>query len=63
MRWFAAPDYWFARLAFQRGLAARLYRYRFTTWRELRETGAWWQRSGGREYMPPVTRRARDRVI
>ena len=21
MRWFAAPDYWFARLAFQRGLA------------------------------------------
>ncbi len=22
MRWFAAPDYWFARLAFQRGLAA-----------------------------------------
>ena len=42
---------------------ARLYRYRFTTWRELRETGAWWQRSPGREYMPPVTRRARDRVI
>ena len=41
---------------------ARLYRYRFTTWRELRETGAWWQRSPGREYVPPVTRRARNRV-
>ncbi|MGP0027887.1 MAG: lipase maturation factor family protein [Streptosporangiaceae bacterium] len=43
-------------------IRARLYRYRFTTWRELRETGAWWQRSPGREYVPPVTRRARNRV-
>ncbi|MER7956525.1 lipase maturation factor family protein [Streptomyces sp. NPDC096030] len=33
---------------------ARLYRYRFTTWRELRETGAWWHRSLVREYLPPV---------
>ncbi|MFF9194218.1 lipase maturation factor family protein [Streptomyces sp. NPDC014779] len=33
---------------------ARLYRYRFTTWRELRETGAWWHRTLLREYLPPV---------
>ncbi|MFF8605615.1 lipase maturation factor family protein [Streptomyces sp. NPDC015346] len=33
---------------------ARLYRYRFTTWRELRETGAWWHRTLVREYMPPA---------
>ncbi|MFI8324511.1 lipase maturation factor family protein [Streptomyces sp. NPDC085529] len=33
---------------------ARLYRYRFSTWRELRTTGAWWQRRLLREYLPPV---------
>ncbi|MEU7019110.1 lipase maturation factor family protein [Streptomyces sp. NPDC046203] len=33
---------------------ALLYRYRFTTWRELRETGAWWHRTLVREYLPPV---------
>ncbi|MEU9859312.1 lipase maturation factor family protein [Streptomyces sp. NPDC047971] len=33
---------------------ARLYRYRYTTWRELRETGAWWHRTLVREYLPPV---------
>ncbi|MCB5180714.1 lipase maturation factor family protein [Streptomyces antimicrobicus] len=33
---------------------ARLYRYRFTTWRELRETGAWWHRTLLREYLPPT---------
>ncbi|MFB7862683.1 lipase maturation factor family protein [Streptomyces sp. NPDC056069] len=33
---------------------ARLYRYRFTTWHELRETGAWWHRTLRREFMPPV---------
>ncbi|MFB7942785.1 lipase maturation factor family protein [Streptomyces sp. NPDC056049] len=37
---------------------ARLYRYRFSTWRELRATGAWWQRRLLREYLPPV--RLRD---
>jgi hypothetical protein len=42
---------------------ARLFRYRFTTWRELRETGAWWHRSPVREYVPPVTLRPQDRVI
>ncbi|MEU4212942.1 lipase maturation factor family protein [Streptomyces sp. NPDC026206] len=33
---------------------ARLYLYRFTTWRELRETGAWWHRTLEREYLPPA---------
>ncbi|MDX3239403.1 lipase maturation factor family protein [Streptomyces sp. ME03-5709C] len=33
---------------------ARLYRYRFTDWRTLRATGAWWERSYVREYLPPV---------
>ncbi|MFC7309664.1 lipase maturation factor family protein [Streptomyces monticola] len=33
---------------------ARLYRYRYTTWRELRETGAWWHRTYVREFWPPT---------
>ncbi|MFD3939627.1 lipase maturation factor family protein [Streptomyces sp. NPDC058611] len=33
---------------------ALVYRYRFTTWRELRETGAWWHRTLVREYLPPT---------
>ncbi|MCH0539724.1 lipase maturation factor family protein [Streptomyces sp. MUM 203J] len=33
---------------------ARVYRYRFTTWRELRETGAWWHRTLVREFLPPT---------
>jgi hypothetical protein len=33
---------------------ARLGRYRFTDWRTLRATGAWWERSLVREYLPPV---------
>ncbi|MGW1974575.1 lipase maturation factor family protein [Streptomyces sp. NPDC001889] len=33
---------------------ARLYRYRFTTWRELRATGAWWERRFVREYLRPT---------
>ncbi|WP_282692653.1 lipase maturation factor family protein [Streptomyces sp. CC208A] len=37
---------------------ARLYRYRFSTWHELRTTGAWWQRRLLRTYMPQV--RLRD---
>jgi len=41
---------------------ARLFQYRYSTWRELRETGAWWQRSPVREYVPPVTLRPQDRV-
>ncbi len=35
-------------------IRARLYRYRFSTWRELRATGAWWQRRLLREYLPPT---------
>ncbi|MER5641763.1 lipase maturation factor family protein [Kitasatospora sp. NPDC002227] len=34
---------------------ARLYRYRFTSWRVLRQTGAWWERTLVREYLAPVT--------
>ncbi|MFI1018500.1 lipase maturation factor family protein [Streptomyces sp. NPDC020965] len=33
---------------------ARLYRYRFTTWRELRTTGAWWHRTLVREFLGPT---------
>jgi len=35
-------------------IRARLYRYRYTTWRELRETGACWDRTYVREFMPPT---------
>ncbi|MPY51917.1 lipase maturation factor family protein [Streptomyces acidicola] len=37
-----------------RYVRARLFRYRFTTWRELRETGACWHRTYVREYLPPT---------
>lgn len=33
---------------------ARLYRYRYTTWRELRDTGAWWHRTHVREFLRPT---------
>ncbi|MFI9321737.1 lipase maturation factor family protein [Kitasatospora aureofaciens] len=33
---------------------ATLYLYRFTGWRELRETGAWWHRTALHEYLAPV---------
>lgn len=39
-----------------RVIRAVLYRYRFTTWRERRETGAWWVRTRVREYAPPRSR-------
>jgi hypothetical protein len=35
-------------------IRARYYHYRFTTWRERRETGAWWVRTLVGEYLPPV---------
>jgi hypothetical protein len=35
-----------------------LYRYRFTTWRERRDTKAWWVRSWVGEYTPPLRRGA-----
>jgi len=37
-----------------RYVRARLFHYRFTTLRELRETGAWWQRTPVAELVPPV---------
>ncbi|MCQ9134779.1 lipase maturation factor family protein [Streptomyces hilarionis] len=37
-----------------RHVRARLFRYRYSTRRELRETGAWWQRTYVREYLPPT---------
>ncbi|MFE6130774.1 lipase maturation factor family protein [Streptomyces sp. NPDC056437] len=33
---------------------ARVYHYRYTTWRELRATGAWWHRSHVREFLKPT---------
>lgn len=35
---------------------ARLYHYRFTDWHTLRTTGAWWERTLVRDYLPPVDR-------
>jgi hypothetical protein len=35
----------------------RRYRYRYTTWRELRDIGACWQRESAGEYVAPLTLR------
>ncbi len=37
-----------------RFVRARFFRYRFTTWRERRATGAWWVREYQGDYLPPV---------
>lgn len=37
-----------------RWVRARLYRYRFTSWRERRETGAWWVRAPAGEFLQPI---------
>jgi len=37
-----------------RYVRARLFRYRFTTWRERRETGACWERTYVRDFLPPT---------
>jgi hypothetical protein len=37
-----------------RWVRARLYRYRFTTPAERRQTGAWWVRDLAGEYLPPL---------
>jgi hypothetical protein len=42
-----------------RFVRATLYRYRFTTPRERRETRAWWARTRVGEYVPPMSLRAR----
>ena len=38
-----------------RYVRASFYRYRFTTLREHRESGAWWKREELREYLPTVS--------
>jgi len=38
-----------------RYIRAMFYRYRFTTLREHRQTGAWWNREQLREYLPTVS--------
>ena len=37
-----------------RYVRARTYDYRFSTWEEHRQTGAWWHREIRGEYLPPV---------
>jgi hypothetical protein len=39
-----------------RYVRARLEHFRFTTWRELRETGAWWVRTPAGDFVGPVRR-------
>jgi hypothetical protein len=38
-----------------RAIRAQLYAYRFTTFRERRETGAWWVRRRVEDVLPPIT--------
>jgi len=45
-----------------RFVRAVMYRYRFTTWAERRATGAWWQRTPVREFVPAVSLRSAGRV-
>jgi hypothetical protein len=35
-------------------IRARFFRYRYTSWGEWRQTGAWWTRRFEAEYLPPV---------
>ncbi|MFE7130073.1 lipase maturation factor family protein [Streptomyces sp. NPDC057638] len=35
-------------------IRVRIFRYRFTTWRELRATGAWWHRTEVGEFLGPT---------
>jgi hypothetical protein len=37
-----------------RYVRARLFRYRYSTWRERRETGAWWVRTPAGDFVSPV---------
>ena len=45
-----------------RYVRAQLYWYRYTNRAERRATGAWWQRTFRREYVPPVALHAENRV-
>ena len=38
-----------------RYIRAMFYRYRFTTYEERRQTGAWWKRQELREYLPTIS--------
>jgi hypothetical protein len=38
-----------------RFVRARLYRYRYTSFRERRESGRWWRRTEIEDYLPPVS--------
>jgi hypothetical protein len=40
-----------------RTVRARLYRYRYTSWSELRSSGRWWNRELVGEYLGPVALR------
>jgi hypothetical protein len=40
-----------------RTIRARLYRYRYTTWSERRQSGAWWMRELTGDYFPAVALR------
>jgi hypothetical protein len=42
---------------------ARLYHYRYTTWREWRATGAWWERTLIGEFQPPTQLARRSSAI
>lgn len=37
-----------------RYVRARLFEYRYTTWRERRQTGAWWHRQEAGQFVPPI---------
>ena len=45
-----------------RHIRIRLYRYRFTTWRERRSDGAWWHRTLLGEYLRPTSHEAAVRA-
>jgi len=36
-------------------IRARFYHYRFTNWREMRQSGAWWERRLLGEYLQPIS--------
>jgi hypothetical protein len=38
-----------------RFIRALFYQYRYTTWREKKETGAWWERRLIGTYLPPIS--------
>lgn len=42
---------------------ARLFRYRYTTWAELRRTRACWERTYVREFLPPTGNSSRKEIV